>query len=43
VSQAHPGVQGTYYGDNGGAGACSFSVSNSQYLPWAAGTSKCAL
>ena len=31
-------LQGTYYGENGGAGACSFSVSDSQYLPWAANT-----
>ncbi|KAK9845924.1 hypothetical protein WJX81_006098 [Elliptochloris bilobata] len=34
---------GTYYGDNGGAGACSFSVSDSQYLPWAANTRRVAI
>jgi expansin (peptidoglycan-binding protein) len=31
--------QGTYYGDNGAYGTCSFSNSDAQYLPWAAGTS----
>ena len=32
-------AQGTYYGDAGGAGTCSFQYSDAQALPWASGTS----
>ncbi len=31
-------LQGTYYGDAGGAGTCSFQYSDSASLPWASGT-----
>ena len=31
-------TQGTYYGDAGGSGTCSFQYSDSTLLPWAAGT-----
>ena len=30
--------QGTYYGDVGASGTCSFDLSDAQLLPWASGT-----
>ena len=30
-------LQGTYYGDQSGAGHCSFQFSNSYTLPWTTG------